>query len=1023
MAGRTLTQRIALEGGQEIARQFADLGKQGAEAFRDIEKAGQNIKFDRLQQSATELGKSLQKAGEVGAQAGRQVNEAFANTGKTLDAANEQAGGFGSRFLVAAGIVTAAVAGIAIAANAAIKSMVDVGAKAAGEIQETADKLGVATDEAQILRAQIEAGGANFNQFVTGLDRIGQAAIAAAGTVQEAAKPFRDIKIATEDGEKTIRVWGAAAQQAAQNFREITIATADGERKIRVFGGAAQEATKLVEGAAGALQRLGINLRAFGSATAAEQFEQLRAGFARITSETERQSLAVQLWGKSWRDNLATVAQSQKELDAERARQAALNRNQLPEETANLNAYRKAYEDLGKAVSATTGRLGAIFAPGQTASLEFLTRLIDGSREWLLTLARIKTAQIDTFFRSPDGETFVQGVLETLRGVGADLVNLFQNVLVPLATTAGQAIAAAFDFVAEKINQVFGTEITGRFLAVATAVASLTGAFGLLRLAATPIVAVVGLLSSIFGGFGRLLLLTSVGAAAFWTSLRVGAVAALNAIRARLPAFQAAFAALFKGDFRTAWAIFQREAVAAFAAVRNAVTATDSPLRSFFASIARGAQTVRGVFAGLAAVINTVFGTKITGDGILFATVIGSLTGVFSALAAIIVPLVLVFSRLNPLFLLVAAAGVILYRVLGQTGQALESVRQAFANFVSGQFLAGVRSLGEAFTALWNGIKTESAATWAVLLAGALLAFNLIRGAALATWVAIGGPIGAIAVAFGVVAFAIVAYWDQIRAYAEDVWASITNTISETWDALSSGAQAAWDTVVSTATAAWDSIRSIVVTLWDGFVASAEAAWNAVAETIRSSWESLTSSLRSLWNGFVGYVESSVSSVLSIIDSVVSRIQSAISAISSFFSSAEAVEGSTMEGFASGGYIRGRGTSTSDSILARLSNGEYVMRAAAVRKFGPSFFAALNSLRLPQFATGGLAGAMAMPSMNLTPSFELPGSGPALRPLAVTIGGQTFDMMAPEDTAQSLMRFATVKQIRSNGRKPSWHGG
>jgi len=59
--------------------------------------------------------------------------------------------------------------------------------------------------------------------------------------------------------------------------------------------------------------------------------------------------------------------------------------------------------------------------------------------------------------------------------------------------------------------------------------------------------------------------------------------------------------------------------------------------------------------------------------------------------------------------------------------------------------------------------------------------------------------------------------------------------------------------------------------------------------------------------------------------------------------------------FATGGLIRGRGTGTSDSILARLSNGEYVIRAAAVQRYGVDFFERINAM-LPKYATGGLVG-------------------------------------------------------------------
>jgi len=55
-------------------------------------------------------------------------------------------------------------------------------------------------------------------------------------------------------------------------------------------------------------------------------------------------------------------------------------------------------------------------------------------------------------------------------------------------------------------------------------------------------------------------------------------------------------------------------------------------------------------------------------------------------------------------------------------------------------------------------------------------------------------------------------------------------------------------------------------------------------------------------------------------------------------------------GKANGGYITGPGTSTSDSIPARLSNGEYVIRAAAVRAIGINN---LNMLNARGFKNGG----------------------------------------------------------------------
>lgn len=57
---------------------------------------------------------------------------------------------------------------------------------------------------------------------------------------------------------------------------------------------------------------------------------------------------------------------------------------------------------------------------------------------------------------------------------------------------------------------------------------------------------------------------------------------------------------------------------------------------------------------------------------------------------------------------------------------------------------------------------------------------------------------------------------------------------------------------------------------------------------------------------------------------------------------------------AGGGAIYGAGTGTSDSIPAMLSNGEYVLSAKTTKRLGTPFLNAINSGRLPGYATGGI---------------------------------------------------------------------
>ena len=65
---------------------------------------------------------------------------------------------------------------------------------------------------------------------------------------------------------------------------------------------------------------------------------------------------------------------------------------------------------------------------------------------------------------------------------------------------------------------------------------------------------------------------------------------------------------------------------------------------------------------------------------------------------------------------------------------------------------------------------------------------------------------------------------------------------------------------------------------------------------------------------------------------------------------------------ATGGHIRGPGTSTSDSIPARLSDGEFVVRAAMVSRYGVDFLHAINRGQLGKYASGGLVSSPDMPS-------------------------------------------------------------
>jgi hypothetical protein len=124
-------------------------------------------------------------------------------------------------------------------------------------------------------------------------------------------------------------------------------------------------------------------------------------------------------------------------------------------------------------------------------------------------------------------------------------------------------------------------------------------------------------------------------------------------------------------------------------------------------------------------------------------------------------------------------------------------------------------------------------------------------------------------------------------------------------------------------------------------------------------------------------------------------------------------------GFAEGGMVRGPGSGTSDSIPARLSNGEFVQPARTVAHYGADFMEALRRLQVPKlglgagggkrFAAGGLVGqsnsaATAARSQDMPVQVNIQNSGQAKSATAES----SFD-------GKGLVISVLLEDIRTNG--------
>ena len=112
---------------------------------------------------------------------------------------------------------------------------------------------------------------------------------------------------------------------------------------------------------------------------------------------------------------------------------------------------------------------------------------------------------------------------------------------------------------------------------------------------------------------------------------------------------------------------------------------------------------------------------------------------------------------------------------------------------------------------------------------------------------------------------------------------------------------------------------------------------------------------------------------------------------------------------ATGGPISGPGSSTSDSIPAMLSNGEYVIQAAAVNKYGVGFFDQLNQMQSPRFFSGGGAVSSNGGMVSLSPED---------RALLRNVGSSGEIVLYANNEAIARSANAGTRSIVASGGRP-----
>jgi hypothetical protein len=412
--------------------------------------------------------------------------------------------------------------------------------------------------------------------------------------------------------------------------------------------------------------------------------------------------------------------------------------------------------------------------------------------------------------------------------------------------------------------------------------------------------------------------------------------------------------------------LFLENAGKAAASIFDGLIAAGPAILNFFNNTL--APAISGVVAGLTAIantINSVFGTKLTAGFLVILLLLIQMSGAFK------------------LFFALLTTGSQAVAVLGGIISTLGIIP-----FLG--WLAVIAAVSAALFLLLKNVDWAAFAAAAQSAIGSIIQFftNLVSAA-------VTGKDNIVNAFTAMVAF----------------FAALPATIGGAFTTL-------WTTVVNLATAAVTAILTAFgtfVTFVQGLPDQIGALFVALGQTIVDSFNSAIDTVK---NTLKGLLDAAISFLQPVIDMLTKIAQ--LTASSGGGGSGQAGPVAA----ASGGHIRGPGTSTSDSIPAWLSDNEFVVRAAAVRKYGVGLLNAINrgNFKMPKFSMGGLNMVAPAPRTHFAEGGSVRTSG--LQALNLSLFGEDFTgLLMPDDVADKMTKFAIARQTRSAGRKPNWIGG
>lgn len=219
--------------------------------------------------------------------------------------------------------------------------------------------------------------------------------------------------------------------------------------------------------------------------------------------------------------------------------------------------------------------------------------------------------------------------------------------------------------------------------------------------------------------------------------------------------------------------------------------------------------------------------------------------------------------------------------------------------------------------------------------------------------------------------------WGQIKKFFTDIWDTILNWFHEKWEGLKADFHRDLEWLKAKWNEAWQQIKDFFVGIWNDIKQWITDRWNDIKTVfgdalhwVEDKWNSTWKNVQTFFHNVMQAVHHDVAHAINNIIGVINKggdvLNSVMGAVGIDFKvgKMDPIEEPPMPpGFAIGGKVvwaadggpmNGPGTGTSDSMLARVSNGEFVHTAEHYRKHKP-LIDAIHQDRLPAMGLQGYA--------------------------------------------------------------------